>query len=86
MTQSLITTVNATGEEISRIVGSLEKVINDLGVPRPQAFIATLSMSLILMNPEISTEDLYKGVQDVSRFICLLLDGDGEPVTKGMMN
>lgn len=68
----------ATGSEIESIVSMIEPVI--VGIPRGKSIIALLSMTLVLMHPAITPAKLQSGVQDVSRFICLLLDdNEGEP-------
>ena len=90
MSNHMILESRATGDEISPIIDKIELALD--GVKRGHAIIASLSIALILMNPEISAEQLADGVRDVSRYICLLLegsdlakDGDGE-TGKQLMN
>ena len=73
MTNSTIQESCATGEEISQIVAQLETHL--INVPRGHGIIALLSIVLIMMYPDITPDVLQKGVQDVSRYICLMLEG-----------
>ena len=69
----------ATGEVINGVVEKLESVLE--GETRTNAIIALLSLTLVLMEPEISTELLQAGVQDISRYMCLYLEGSGDIAT-----
>jgi hypothetical protein len=59
----------ATGSEIGPIIERVESVLHD--VPRVHAMIALTSIVLLLQHPDITTDQIYEGVRDVSRFICL---------------
>lgn len=59
----------ATGEEIKPIVAKLETLLGD--VSRPHALIALTSVILMIQYPDITPEQIYEGVKDVSRFICM---------------
>lgn len=80
----------ATGEEIGPIVANIEAAID--GVPRTHALIALTSLLLLLQHPTITQEQVYEGVKDISRFVCLYLSGVDEgsaiadPTDKSQMN
>lgn len=84
MSNSHIVESTATGQEIADIVAGVQEAL--LGVPRGHAIIACLSMALILQNPDISPEQLQSGIKDVSRYVCLLLEGEETPLEKRMLN
>ena len=67
----------ASGEEITPIVERLEGAL--INVPRTHALIALTSIILLLQYPNITTEQVYEGVKDVSRFVCLWLTGIDQP-------
>ena len=66
------------GADIAPIIASLEQA--SAGVSREHLIIALLSMALITTYPEITEEQLRLAVQDVSRYICLVLD---DPMASG---
>lgn len=70
---SIVQESYATGEEINEIISNIEPALYD--VNRGHAIIALLSLSLILMNPMVSEEDLHRGVKETSQFMCLFLEG-----------
>lgn len=91
MTESTITPVAeafASGSDIAPIVAKIEAVIGD--VPRTHALIALTSIMLLMQYPELTNDQLYEGVKDISRFTCLWLAGaegsDNEPIDKSKMN
>lgn len=86
---SLVQEAFATGAEISPIVERVEAALGD--VPRAHALIALCSIILLIQHPNLTEEQLYEGVRDVSRFICMWLAGSddathGEPADKSKMN
>lgn len=87
MSKSIIQESFATGEEINVICERIEDTLAELGTSRPHALMALISLTLVLMNPGISEEDLQDGVKEVSRYICLLLEGaEEDPVAPELMN
>lgn len=86
LSKSTIQETFATGDEVNTVCEQLEDVLANGGIPRHLALIALISLTLVLMKPDISEEDLQSGVQDVSRFICLLLEGTGTDKTPVVMN
>ena len=78
----------ATGAEIAPIVDKIEESL--AGVQRTHALIALCSTMLLLQAPSLNEKQLFEGVKDVSRFICLWLDGSvvppGEPTSKNLLN
>jgi hypothetical protein len=86
---TLVSEAFASGEEIGPIVTKIEEVLAD--VPRTHALIALTSVVLLLQCPDISTEQMYEGVKDVSRFVCMWLAGSEvdestDPIDKSKMN
>lgn len=71
--RSNIVQSSATGEEISGIILKLEDALD--GTNRGHAIIALLSLVLVMMNPELTPEELRLGVRDTSQFICMVLEG-----------
>ena len=87
MTHGQIVQTAATGEEISQIINRVEEQLD--GVQRGHAIIALLSLTLVVMYPDINPSQLQTGVKDISQFVCLWLEGingDDEPVPKEDMN
>lgn len=81
----------ATGDQIAPIVDSIEAALE--GVPRTHALIALTSIILLLQHPDISTDQIYLGVRDISRFVCMWLagtedeaNGPTEPMDPSKMN
>lgn len=72
----------ATGDEIHTIVSNLEPVLYD--VPRGHAIISLLSMTIILMNPLITPDELTESVRQTSEFICLIMEGTGQGEEEGV--
>lgn len=70
MTSIIETIVNSS--DIAPIIANLE--LASTGVSREHLIIALLSMALITTYPDITQEQLRSAVQDVSRYICLVLD------------
>ncbi len=59
-------------EDIAPIIRDVEQAL--AASPREASIIAIISMTLILTYPELTQEQLRHGVQEVSRFICMVLD------------
>ena len=74
MTETMISTAHATGEEIFEIASRIEPAL--IGVPRGHAVISMLSIAITIMNPDISPEKLQEGVKGASEWICLFLADD----------
>lgn len=78
----------ASGSEIAPIVERVEAALQD--VPRTHALIALTSIILLLQHPDITQDQIYEGVRDVSRFVCMWLAGsdgvDDQPLDKSKMN
>lgn len=60
-------------DDIIPVIDKIESALID--VPRTHALIALTSVILILQYPDISSEQIFEGVKDVSRYICLWLSG-----------
>lgn len=88
MSNSYIVQAHATGEEVSQVVMGIEESL--VGVQKGVAIIALLSMTIMLMKPEIATEDLHDAVRDTSQYICLLMSDDPaqqvDIVSKNLLN
>jgi hypothetical protein len=84
MTTSDIIEVRANGEDIYDLIQLIEPVL--VGHTKAEAVIAMLSMVLSLQHPNITPEERADGVKEISRFICLWLDGKGIPAPTGMVN
>lgn len=63
----------ASGEDIQPIVERLEAALDN--TPREHALIALTSLVLILQYPDITNDQLYDGVKDVSKYVCFWLSG-----------
>jgi len=87
MTHGQIVQTAATGEEISQIINKIEEQLD--GVQRGHAIIALLSLTLVVMYPDITPAQLQSGVKDISQFVCMWLEGvttEGEEIPKENMN
>lgn len=84
MSKHIIAESVASGEEIAAIIASIEPTLE--GVKRGHGIIALLSLTLVLMNPEILPEELQEGVRNVSQYICLLLDSNNRGEGKELAN
>ena len=63
------------GNEIAPLVANLEMALEQCS-SRDHAIVALISMALVVTYPEISPQQLAKAVQDVSRYICLILEAE----------
>ena len=70
---SIVTEQSASGEQVAAVVGMLEDTLQ--GCPRSLAIIALLTMTVVLQNPTISPDDLQTTIKEVSRFLCMMLEG-----------
>ena len=70
---SIVTESVASGEQVSAVVGMLEDTLE--GCPRGLAIISLLTMTIVLQNPAISPYDLQSTIKEVSRFLCMMLEG-----------
>lgn len=74
MTQNaIISEVKASGEEIFQITSAIEHMTE--GISKPSLLISLLALALSIQYPDISNEDRVEGVHDISRYICLWVDG-----------
>ena len=69
----LIQEMKATGAEIDEIIKAIEPGL--MGHPKHQVLIASLSLAVLIMNPDISAEKLQEAVKGTSQYICLFLSG-----------
>lgn len=84
MSDSVITTAQATGEDIFELVNKIEPTL--YGVERGTALIACLSIAITIMNPDIEPDKLRDAVSGASKWICLFLaDEDYKAGTPGEM-
>lgn len=67
----------ASGPEVEKIVQAMESAIGDK--PPFMVLMACLSLALILQHPDISVEELQRGVKDSSQFIALWLSNLENP-------
>lgn len=74
--ESVTAEAYATGEEINQICLRLEPLLADC--PPGHAIIAMLSLVIIMQNPSITPEELQGCLDDVSKYICLRIDGTGK--------
>ena len=70
---SIVTEQSATGDQVAAVVGMLEDTLE--GCPRSLAIISLLTMATVLQNPAISPDDLQTTIKEVSRFLCMMLEG-----------
>ena len=72
MSESFITQHTIQPRDIVPVVQDIEDALD--GHPREACIIGMLSIILIMQHPEITQEKLHQCVNDVSRYICLVLD------------
>lgn len=63
----------------------LVEMLNDAlsGVPDGHQIISCLAKALIIQKPDLTEEQVRDGVQDVSNYMCLWLDGQtAEPLSE----
>lgn len=88
--QPLVQEAYATGSEIAPIVERVEQILVD--VPRTHALIALTSIILLIQSPDLDEHQIYEGVKDISRYVCLWLAGTEqassmiEPVDPSQIN
>lgn len=61
-----------TGEELAPLIMKLEQAAE--GEDRDRVVVALLAMSLVVVYPEITPEQLQKAVGDLSGYLCMLID------------
>lgn len=64
-----------SGEDIHPIILRLEDALD--GTPKVHALIALTSAIILFQRPDITPDELYEGVREVSRFTSLWLTGVG---------
>ena len=77
MVTSMIIEARATGEEVTRLIYDkiLPSVVEE---DRSKVIIALITLSLTLMKPDMTPEELQRSVKETSQYICLILgDTDG---------
>lgn len=65
--------ITATGEEIGNVINTIEEAL--IGTKKGHASIALLAMFVQLQYPDISQENAFRAVQEISEYICVYLDG-----------
>lgn len=80
MNNAIVTESEASGEDISRVCEIIEDVLE--GCPTPHALMAMLTLILFTQNPNLTQDELARGVKEVSQFICLWMAGT-EAATNG---
>ena len=78
---SPFTITQATGNDIIPIVHKIHSAIDGEGFAN--ATMALLYTVFTIAYPEISNDDLARGIKDSSQHICLLLDSFENPVEDG---
>lgn len=78
------TVAQATGDEILPIVQRLTQALD--GESYSSATMALLFTIFTISYPEISNENLAKGIKDTSEYICLQLDSYEHPITENTPN
>lgn len=73
----------ANGEEITAICNQIEDLFESIQISRTMAIAACLSLSVVLMDPDIDGERLSEVVRDTSRFICMSVSPTALPVSEG---
>ena len=84
MSQHPFSISQATGDEILPIVDRIRAALD--GESYPNATMALLFAIFTISYPEISNEDLARGIKDASQHICLLLDSYENPVGPSLPN
>lgn len=67
----------ASGDQIAEIINLMENNLE--GVPRGHAIIACIALCLVLQSPTLTPDQIQHSVREVSRFICMLLEGMDVP-------
>jgi hypothetical protein len=67
----MVSEATATGADIAPIVDKIEVALKGEG--HTNVLIALCSVMLLLQNPALDQHQLFEGVKDVSRYICLWL-------------
>lgn len=78
----MIVAVSATGPEIQKIITErLAPAVE--GQDRSHVLISLLTFAVILSKPDITSEELYKTVKDVSSYILCLTGKDSTSDSSG---
>lgn len=73
----------ADGEQITAICNQMEDLFESIQISRTMAIAACLSLSVVLMDPDIDGEKLSEVVRETSRFICMSVSPTALPATDG---
>ena len=71
MSETTITEIRATSEEIIQIVDELEPIV--LAYPPAHSIMAMLSITLMMQKPDITPKEISDGVRAVSEAVCTFL-------------
>ena len=76
---------SATGAEIQEIVDTVGPILEQW--PRSHVLIACISIAILLTHPNITPEELQKGVKGTSQWICAFLGAeDSMRIPKELLN
>lgn len=86
MSNQAITEVKISGDDddLHALILAMEPAL--LNARRSHALIALLSLALTIQNPDLTAEQMHKGVHEVSQFMCLWLSSldDQREIEEGM--
>ncbi len=77
MNQAIVTETEMDGADVAAVCKILEDVL--VGCPEPHAYAAMISLILFNQNPNLTEEQLGRGVQEISRYISLWIHGVDTP-------
>ena len=82
----LIHETSATGAQIQDIVDAVGPVLEQW--PRSHVLIACISIAILLTYPDITPEQLKRGVKWASQWICMFLEAEDETgkIPKALLN
>ena len=82
----LIHETSATGAQIQDIVDAVGPVLEQW--PRSHVLIACISIAILLTYPDITPEQLKRGVKGASQWICMFLEAEDETgkIPKALLN
>jgi hypothetical protein len=75
--EASVVVATATGDEIGAIAAKIMPAID--GENQSHTIMALLGIAMMLMYPAVTDDQLSQSVDDISRYMCLLIDGYANP-------
>lgn len=74
MSKAIVTEAHATGSDLYEVISRVEAAVQEYS--QPIIIMALIAIVLSMQKPDISEDEIQKGVSEVSRYVCMFLGAD----------